>query len=186
MALPGGLARVSLSLLFPFLLHFSLSLISPSLVPWAFTPETEGCMDLISFIFSFSYCVCSSLISSHRPSASKMYTIITPNHFHFFFLLSLIIWFIPSFLSFLLPSCLSSSLPAFSIILWPFLNTKYADYGLAYLEVRTRKYGLGSTDLASPYLKYRLPRTRVRTCNWNCSGLDDSMSLFTVLLRPHA
>ena len=47
----------------------------------------------------------------------------------------------------------------------PFLNTKYADYVLA-------------------YLKYGLPRTRVRTCNWNSTGLDDvtTSALFTV---PH-
>ena len=59
----------------------------------------------------------------------------------------------------------------------PFLNSKYADYVLADLEVRTWKVRTSSTDF---------PRTRVRTCNWNSSGLDDvTTSALLTALRPH-
>ena len=46
-----------------------------------------------------------------------------------------------------------------------------------------RTHILGCTDLESLYLKYRLAKMRVRTCNWNSSGLDEvtTSALFTVL-----
>ena len=62
--------------------------------------------------------------------------------------------------------------------LGPFLNTKYANFGLADYEVRTWRVRTS---------KYKLPRTGGRTCYWNSSGLDDvtnSARLLTVL-RPH-